>query len=104
MTLDIAKYVCFVCGHDTDMCLTYENTTDVCAECIREAISVICEALKELAWYRGQDLIRREDVDNILCGEPIISVDGTYYGTTNPSIDTLKDRLAYIPKAEPPKE
>lgn len=64
----------------------------------------VCKALKELQWYREQDLIRREDADNILYNEPIMDIAGTCYGFSKPSLNTLKERLANIPKAEPPNE
>lgn len=64
-------------------------------------IDVALEALEELKWYREQDLIRRDDADNILYDEPIMGVDGTCYGLNEPSIDIIKERLANIPKAEP---
>lgn len=63
----------------------------------------VCKAFKELQWYREQDLIRREDADNILYDEPIMGIDGTCYGMSKPSLNTIKERLTNIPKAEPPK-
>lgn len=63
-----------------------------------------CDIWKRLKWYESQDLISREDVDNILYDEPIMGVDGPCYGLNKPSINTIKERLANVSKAEPPRE
>ena len=83
------------------LCNIARNNTLIFTEEEQDAMVEAILAVQELKWYREQDLIRRDDADNILYDEPIMGVDGTCYGLSKPSIDTIKERLADIQKAEP---
>lgn len=85
------------------LCNIARNNALTFTEEEQDAMAEVILAMQELKWYREQDLIRRDDADNILYDEPIMGVDGTCYGLNKPSINTIKERLANIPKAEPSK-